>query len=227
MGIKYIQLASVRSPVDATALAERSLPDMRSVPGVTQVGVNVVLPDGAVAGAHIQETAPPPRFNLLNAVWTDGTDPTPAFAKVTGSELVDAARSVQCAVEEHESPPGLLGSSKPPLNDPEQVKMMCVIMRRAGMSREDFIDYYETGHSRLAAHHLPMIAGYRRNYPVADAAVDFDVVTEMWFRSRRDHQALLHALGDPALGAMFAEDEERLFNRSAIQMFLVREHGLA
>ena len=156
-------------------------------------------------------------------VWSERGAQAPSSA----CDLVDPAASLTLAIEDRETPRELLGSARPAPNDPAQVKMICVIKRRPGMNRRDFIEYYETGHSRLACRHLPMIAGYRRNYPLEDAPHGIGVITEMWFRDQAAHDALSSAMADAALGKMFAEDEARLFDRSSIQMFLVRERSIA
>lgn len=43
-------------------------------------------------------------------------------------------------------------------------KIMVLIKRREGMSMADFIDYYESHHSVLAAKHLHHTQSYLRHY---------------------------------------------------------------
>ena len=73
-----------------------------------------------------------------------------------------------------------------------QPKMIILIQKKKGMSREDFIHHYETSHAvigkRLLGH---LWAKYVRNYPLSlmeyqpeENSVDdsYDAVTEIWFR---------------------------------------------
>lgn len=189
---------------------------------------NHVLPDGAVAAGHIQEEAPHAGYDLITTMLLP-EDQEPDWADLAGSVSGELIQTF--VAEEHRSPLDALGAQPPQPNDTAAIKMICMIRRRPGMSRDDFIDYYETAHSRLAARHLPMIAGYHRSYMLPNGAsaprqipaLDIDVMTEMWFRSQADFDAMQVALTDPALGAMFAADEEKLFDRKNIQMFLVDE----
>jgi hypothetical protein len=228
--VKQFHLFTARDGIEPDALSRayetELLPALRATPGLTGLCANVVIPGASVKGAHIADTPPPPAFNLIVALWLDGSAISDAPARRDVPSLADYGRRRVFDVEEHETPSSLLDPMRPAPNDPAQVKMICMIKRRPGMSRQAFIDYYETGHSRLAARHLRMIAGYRRNYPLEGQPIDIDVVTEMWFRNKADHEALVVAMGDPQLGAMFAEDEARLFDRNTIQMFLVTENTL-
>ena len=110
------------------------------------------------------------------------------------------------------------------------IKVIALLRRKEGLSREAFIAYYETRHAPLIRSLLPGIADYRRNYvdragafesPVA--AVDFDSVTEMRFASRADYDAFLAVAAWPEVAAAIAADEENVFDRAATRMFVVDE----
>lgn len=110
------------------------------------------------------------------------------------------------------------------------IKAIALLRRKPGLSREDFIAYYETHHAPLIRSLLPQITEYRRNYvdrtgafesPVA--AIDFDSVTEMRFASRADYDAFLVRAADPEVARRIAEDEENVFDRAATRMFVVDE----
>ena len=66
------------------------------------------------------------------------------------------------------------------------VKMIALLRRKAGMSREDFIQYYETKHVPLILKHVKIMADYRRSYVVPG---NMDV-----FALERDPTASLSAL---------------------------------
>jgi len=112
-----------------------------------------------------------------------------------------------------------------------RVKSIALLRRRADLSRDAFIDYYESRHVPLILSLLPGIVEYRRSFPdfegayVNDGAApfDFDVVTELWFEDRATYDRAMAKVADPAIGARIAEDEENFLDRSGTRMFLVEE----
>jgi len=111
------------------------------------------------------------------------------------------------------------------------IKLIALLTRKPGMSRDDFIAYYETQHAPLMLRLAPMIHAYIRNFidwagafPAADGSTtDFDCVTEIWFATAADHAAALAIWAQPANAAAIAADEENIFDRSKTRMFLVEE----
>lgn len=110
------------------------------------------------------------------------------------------------------------------------VKVIALLRKKEGLSREAFIAYYETRHAPLIHSLLPHIADYRRNYVDRDgafssavAAIDFDSVTEMRFASRAHYDAFLAVASEPEVAARIAQDEENVFDRAATRMFVVDE----
>lgn len=111
------------------------------------------------------------------------------------------------------------------------IKKMCLMRRRPGMSREDFVRYYEDIHSALvAATFRPLLVEYRRNYPVPStpattgAAVHsfgYDVVVELWFADSEAMRAAARIASEPAVAARIAEDEAGLFDRPSMVTFVV------
>lgn len=125
------------------------------------------------------------------------------------------------------------------LDDVEEVATMKVIAlfkRKSGTTFEEFRDYYETRHSVLSLELMPYFSDYRRNYirhdlgPQRSSAeppssrLDFDVLTEISFASHADYDAMLHALGDPAIRDRIVEDEARFIDRSSTLSYVVDEH---
>lgn len=114
-------------------------------------------------------------------------------------------------------------------------KCIALLKKKPGLSRAEFIEYYENRHSVMARKLLPGIRDYRRNFVDPDGAVlspgapaiDFDVVTEMWFADRAACDVFLARARDPDIARQIAEDEENLFDRSATRMFVVEEKGAA
>ena len=112
------------------------------------------------------------------------------------------------------------------------LKQVVLLKRRPGMSREEFIDYYENHHSKLIAPILPMLARYVRRYvcpeinPITGQAeeLDFDVVSEFWWRSRADFDAAMAKLATGDTHRLIWEDEERIFNSHNHRSFTVEEY---
>ena len=110
------------------------------------------------------------------------------------------------------------------------IKVIALLRRKPGLSREAFIAYYETRHAPLIVSLLPGIAEYRRNHVTREgafesavAAIDFDSVTEMRFADRAAYDRFLAAAARPEVARAIAEDEENVFDRAATRMFVVDE----
>ena len=111
------------------------------------------------------------------------------------------------------------------------VKVMAFISKRAGMSREAFIDYYENHHVPLICSVAPPPPRYRRSYLVrGDAfnvespAIDFDVVTETVFPDREALNAWVEAIYSPGIGETVRADEERFIDHAKFFVYVVEEH---
>ncbi len=112
-------------------------------------------------------------------------------------------------------------------------KCIALLKCKPGLSREAFVDYYETRHSVLIRKLLPGILAYRRNYVdlagafvFPDAApIDFDVITEIWLADREAYERFTAKAAEPEIARLIAEDEENLFDRGASRMFVVEERG--
>ncbi|QGP80514.1 nuclear transport factor 2 family protein [Sphingobium sp. CAP-1] len=114
-------------------------------------------------------------------------------------------------------------------------KCIALLRRRPDLSRQAFIDYYETRHSVLIRSLLPGIIDYRRNYVETDGAflfpgaglMDFHVVTELRFADRAAYDRFVARAAEPDVARQIAEDEAHLFDRSATRMFVVEERASA
>jgi uncharacterized protein (TIGR02118 family) len=110
-------------------------------------------------------------------------------------------------------------------------KSIALLKAKAGMSRADFIHYYETRHAPLMASLLPHLRGYHRNYIdmkdafvfAGAAAPDFDSVTELWFEDRAGYEKMVEIVSRPEIAKIIADDEENVFDRSKTRMFVVEE----
>lgn len=110
------------------------------------------------------------------------------------------------------------------------VKIISLIRRKPGLSREAFIDYYESRHVLLGLRHTEMCA-YRRNYvddadptlPGDPVTLGFDVITESVFADRTSLERSWAHCADPAVTREFEVDEAKFIDRSVTKMFVVGE----
>lgn len=110
------------------------------------------------------------------------------------------------------------------------VTVITLLKRRYGMTKADFIAYYEEHHRRIGER---VLSGYATRYvrrflfPAdgEDQIHDADVVMEIDFPDAATRDACFAAMADPATLAMIEEDEARLFDRSRIRTFSVEERA--
>jgi hypothetical protein len=113
------------------------------------------------------------------------------------------------------------------------LKLVTLIKRKPGLSMQEFIEHYESGHRLLGERYLkPHACRYVRRFlhPVgivereAQADPAYDVLMEIWFADQAAYDAAMQDLAEPAVAQEIAEDEERLFDRDSICSFLVEEY---
>lgn len=112
-------------------------------------------------------------------------------------------------------------------------KTIALLKRKAGLSRAEFIDYYENHHAKLVLELQPQLRDYRRNFidldgaylPAAAPALDFDVITEMWYDDRAAYEAAMAVWDDPELAQRRIRDEANFIDLEHIRFFIVDEHG--
>jgi uncharacterized protein (TIGR02118 family) len=113
------------------------------------------------------------------------------------------------------------------------IKVIAVFSRKPGLSREDFIEYYETKHVPLIRKMVPQLQEYRRNYVNPNGTFiasgmtppDFDVVTEFWFSDRAALEEALAIYTTSPAGETIRKDEENFLDRDRMSFFVVDEHG--
>jgi hypothetical protein len=106
------------------------------------------------------------------------------------------------------------------------ITVITLLKRRNGMSKADFIAYYEARHRLIGE---KVLRGYATRYvrrflhPTdgMDTHEDPDVVMEIDFPDEATRDACFAAMGDDATMAEIVADEEKLFDRSRIRTYSV------
>jgi uncharacterized protein (TIGR02118 family) len=113
-------------------------------------------------------------------------------------------------------------------------KVLSYLAKRDGMTTEDFVEYYENHHVPLILSLQPVPIVYKRHYlqhgdevNVGEAAIDFDVVTEIAFVDRGAFTSWSNAVGTGDIGDRIAADEARFLNRSRTRACVVQDHVTA
>ena len=115
------------------------------------------------------------------------------------------------------------------------IKMITLMRKREGMSREELVDYYENHHVPLSMELFPQIVKMTRNFPTTDnfhyvsstasPQVPYDVVTEHWFADQASYdQMMADFAADPEKFQKLSEDEEKFCDKRSVLMFMVEEH---
>lgn len=113
----------------------------------------------------------------------------------------------------------------------ETYKVLVFLKRRAGTSLEEFRDYYENRHVPLCMKYMAGAHRYVRRYVQtqldeatgAPIELDFDVVTELWYKDRATFDNVLAYAGRGIVPEEIIADEERVFDRSKIRYASVIE----
>lgn len=108
------------------------------------------------------------------------------------------------------------------------ITVITLLKRRDGMSKADFIAYYEAHHRLIGE---KVLRGYATRYvrrflhPTdgTDTHEDPDVVMEIDFPDEATRGACFAAMGDEAVMAEIVADEEKLFDRARIRTFTVEK----
>lgn len=116
------------------------------------------------------------------------------------------------------------------------VKMIFLLTKKPGMSREAFIERYEAKHAPCALDLIPYMSEYRRTYVPEDGMLsvshvgpaaekpDFDVVTELWFKDQAALDEMFADMANSNKGQLIAEDEMDQFDRAKMMMMSADEY---
>jgi uncharacterized protein (TIGR02118 family) len=112
-------------------------------------------------------------------------------------------------------------------------KVVALIKRKPGLSRAEFIDYYERSHAPLARKCFPQIVQYRRNFVDLTGAImapgaaqlDFDSVTEIWYRDHEAYDEMLSTHFMETVRETIESDERNFLDQTMTRMIKVEQHG--
>lgn len=114
------------------------------------------------------------------------------------------------------------------------IKQVVFLQKRADMSMEEFIDYYENEHTRLAQRvgNMPSALRYVRRYvrPEKNAVTGevhdcgFACIMEIWWDNREDFENSQRLVADPERLPLVVEDEKRLFATHSNPVCIVEEY---
>jgi hypothetical protein len=112
-------------------------------------------------------------------------------------------------------------------------KVVALIKKKPGMSKADFIAYYEANHAPLARKCFPQIVQYRRNFIDLDNAIimpgmappDFDSITEIWYRDREAYDEMLSTHFMAGVQETIENDERNFLDQSMTRMLRVETRG--
>jgi hypothetical protein len=119
--------------------------------------------------------------------------------------------------------------------DTQLFKQVCFFKKRPDMTLEQFKDYYENGHSKLAkkigAPFLPGAIRYVRRYlkpernPITWEIHDpgYDCIMEIWWKNREDFDKAMVGVHDPKFLDKRMEDEKKLFASHSNPVVSVQE----
>lgn len=105
--------------------------------------------------------------------------------------------------------------------------------RKAGLSMEEFKDYYENHHVPLCQKFSGGLDQYVRRYiypqhhPVTGPCDDlgFDVITELCFESKKVFEGTLNYLTKATMPDEVIEDEMKFLDRTSFRIAYVEEHS--
>jgi hypothetical protein len=113
------------------------------------------------------------------------------------------------------------------------VKIVILIKKKPGMSREDFINHYETSHAVIGKNLLGHLwIKYVRNYPKGlmeyqpeDVSADdsYDAVTEIWLKDDAAMEEMARIINIPENNKIILEDEEKFQDRLKTRLLIVDE----
>ena len=121
------------------------------------------------------------------------------------------------------------------------LKMVLLVRRKEGLSREEFIAHYKSTHAPLAETQLKNMSGYKRTFLIPASEVSegsddweskiplteqYDAMVEFEWASQEDFDADNAGLFGEA-GKILVADEEKFMDRSSMRFFIVADQEVS
>jgi hypothetical protein len=113
-------------------------------------------------------------------------------------------------------------------------KLISLVRRKPGITKQEFKDYYENHHKKLGERYLPPYCKkYLRRYlewiphpmkPGQTPGPDIDCLVELWFDSLADYRAFEASVAAPELVKLITADEELFVDRTRSFRYAVEDH---
>ena len=117
------------------------------------------------------------------------------------------------------------------------IKQVVFLKRRADMTMQEFMDYYENQHSQLskrigAKPPLPNAQRYVRRYltpeknPLTGEVIEsgYDCIMEIWWNTREDFEGAMKGLANPEHLEARMADERKIFASNSNPVCTVEEY---
>lgn len=117
-------------------------------------------------------------------------------------------------------------------------KWIVAIKKKKGISRAEFIDYYENKHIPMLREIISLPWVYRRNYVVfsdpllaiddrsgGEGDIDFDVLTECIFKTREEAETMVEEFSSAEILNKITADETNFIEPGRAKMYIVEVHG--
>lgn len=108
------------------------------------------------------------------------------------------------------------------------VKIIALLKRKEGLSREEFSRYWADRHGPLIVRVYPQIRRYVQNHlvvPPGGPEPPYDGVAEVWFDSLEDWQETARFYASEE-GRVIRDDEDKFMDNTKMVVLLVREEKL-
>ena len=113
------------------------------------------------------------------------------------------------------------------------VKIIFMLKRKPGITKEQFREHYENSHAKLAQKYIGhLLKDYNRNYPIftglapsngepAPYDTGYDAITEMVVEDEAAVEEMTRIFNAPDVNPVLVEDELKFLDRPATVMIVV------
>ncbi len=105
------------------------------------------------------------------------------------------------------------------------IKVMVVVKRKPGISREEFYKYWKNVHGPLVAKHIPGLIKYIQNHFIDVPGYEYegDGIIETWYDDVESYLKSMQFNKNPK-SKLLGEDWAKIADMSPPKMWIVEEH---